>query len=73
VLHVHPKHLPGRIERHVPAHHGAAAGARLLFRPSPSRRLCRLVMSRAAFLRIVAGWTGALATLLVLALAMRWS
>ena len=71
VRHVHPKHLVGRIERRAPPHHGSGRGR--LLRPSPSRRLRRLTMSRAAFLGIVAGWTAALAALLMLALVMRWS
>jgi len=71
VRHVHPKHLLSRIERRAPPHRGA--GGRLLFRPSPSRRLCRFTMPRAAFVVIVGSWAGALAILLLLALALRWS
>ncbi len=41
-------------------------------RTPPSWRTCRVDMSRAQYLRVVAGWSGAVAILLVIVLSVRW-
>ena len=38
----------------------------------PSRRMARCHMPRTAFLALAFGWTGAVAVLLAVALALRW-
>jgi hypothetical protein len=52
----------------------APVGRRFLrLRPNaPSSRVGHITMSPKAFRRLLVGWTGAAATLLVLSLAMRW-
>jgi hypothetical protein len=52
---------------------GTSAKERGLPRPlSPSRRTKRAHMSRNAFIRLAAGWAGAIAALLAAALVVRW-
>ena len=73
MLNVRPKDLLSRVASMAPVERRAMRERPALRRVPPSWRTCRVTMSRAHFLRIVAAWIGGLTLLIAVVLTVRWS
>jgi len=73
LLNVRPNDLLGHAAKTAPVEQFLGRRPRVWRQVPPSWRTCRLTMSRAHFVGIVAAWVSGLALLIAVVVTVRWS